>query len=310
MSGPVVEDPVVTEIPTTKTVDTEADDQPGEIIEDPYAVVSFVEEADDTQIDSQSGEVSEVAEEAEKPADEAGGLQAEEEQTDNVVKTEDPDTAESISQEREDAQTGKLTDDVSGPVVEDSVAADVEETIIEGPADESQTIVDRIKKVFSGIFRIVSKADNSTEKVVETPDDKIQTAVFYDNKSYRTKKTAVIISVFIVIAALILLSVASIERRSARKSLAQIRKASDSIKQMHEETLIAREQITRSQIEGREMVIDALSLTRSGLELERVNAGEIEVKRIITVFINDIDERISKIKGDIVLLRNKLKQTN
>jgi hypothetical protein len=71
-----------------------------------------------------------------------------------------------------------------------------------------------------------------------------------------------------------------------------------------------REQVAYSQIESREVVIDALSLTRNGLELERANSDEIEVKRIIGVFINDIDERITKIKGNITLLRNKLKKTD
>jgi hypothetical protein len=113
-----------------------------------------------------------------------------------------------------------------------------------------------------------------------------------------------------VIAAVILLIVASIERRSAKKALVQISKVAESVKQMQEETLKGREQVTHSQIESGELVIDALSLTRNGLELERANSDEVEVKRIIGVFINDIDVRITKIKGNIVLLKNKLKEAD
>jgi hypothetical protein len=79
---------------------------------------------------------------------------------------------------------------------------------------------------------------------------------------------------------------------------------------MQGEALKERKQIAHSQIESKELVVDALSLTRNGLELERANSDEIEVKRIIGVFINDIDERITKIKGNIELLRNKLKEAN
>jgi len=79
---------------------------------------------------------------------------------------------------------------------------------------------------------------------------------------------------------------------------------------MQGEALKERMQIAHSQIESKELVVDALSLTRNGLELERANSNEIEVKRIIGVFINDIDERITKIKGNIELLRNKLKEAN
>ena len=153
-------------------------------------------------------------------------------------------------------------------------------------------------------------AVSPTEANVEGSDNEIQTAVYSDIKPYLTKKTGIIISVFIMIAAVILLIVASIERRSAKKALVQFSKVAESIKQMQEETLKDREQVTHSQIESRELVIDTLSLTRNGLELELANTDEVEVKRIIGVFINDIDERITKIKGDIALLRNKLKETD
>ena len=148
------------------------------------------------------------------------------------------------------------------------------------------------------------------ETDVEDIDDEVQTAVYNESKPPRTKKTGIIISVFIVIAAVILLLVASVERRSAKEALVQVSKVAESIKQMRGETLKDREQVIHSQIEGRELVIDALSLTRNGLELERANSDEVEVKRIIGVFISDIDERITKIKGNIDLLRNKLKETD
>ena len=153
--------------------------------------------------------------------------------------------------------------------------------------------------------QMVSQVETNVED-----EDEIQTAAFSENKPHRTKKTGRIISVFIVIAAVILLLVASVERRSAKEDLVQVSKLAESIKQMRGETLKDREQVIHSQIEGRELVIDALSLTRNGLELERANSDEVEVKRIIGVFISDIDERITKIKGNIMLLRNKLKETD
>jgi hypothetical protein len=332
VSESVVEDSVAVESSTEKIDDNGTNDRPEDVnealIEDADTLGNRIEKADDTQTDSQAGEVIEVAAETERPAVEAESLQTEDEQAGIVVDAEDSDSAEILSQKTEDAQTGKLTDDVSESVVEDSVAA------------ESQTVVDRIKKLFSGIFRIGSKTDDSAEEGIESPetvanhagktddtrtdnqavfpteanvegsDNEIQTAVYSDIKPYLTKKTGIIISVFIIIAAVILLIVASIERRSAKKALVQFSKVAESIKQMQEETLKDREQVTHSQIESRELVIDTLSLTRNGLELERANTDEVEVKRIIGVFINDIDERITKIKGDIALLRNKLKETD
>ena len=359
VSDSVVENTVAVESPTEKIDDTGTDDRPEDVnealIEDPDTIESRIEKADDTQTDSQiqAGEVIEVTAETERPAEEAESLQAEDEQTGIVVDAEDTESAESVSPETEDTQTDKLADDVSESVIEDSVAAesstekiddttrtdDQSEDVIETAA-ESQTVVDRIKKFFSGIFRIGSKIDDSaeegiessetvadhagktddartdnqavfpTEANVEGSDNEIKSSVYSDIKPYLTKKTGIIISVSIMIAAVILLIVASIERRSAKKSLVQFSKVAESIKQMQEETLKDREQVTQSQIESRELIIDTLSLTRNGLELERANTDEVEVKRIIGVFINDIDERITKIKADIALLKNKLKETD
>ena len=131
-------------------------------------------------------------------------------------------------------------------------------------------------------------------------------AVFSENKPHRTKKSGRIISIFIVIAAVILLLVASVERRYAKDAFVQINKLAESVKLVQEETLNARAEVASFQIESSELVIDALLLTRNGLELERANSDEEEVKRIIGVFIGDIDERITKIKNKIVLLRNEL----
>jgi len=167
-------------------------------------------------------------------------------------------------------------------------------------------------KVLQGkqkIFKLMYRAD-ADEAVVGSRADEIQTASYSDSRRSRTKKTGIIISVLIMAAAVILLIVASIERRSAKSDLVQISKVAESIKQMQGEALKERMQIAHSQIESKELVVDALSLTRNGLELERANSDEIEVKRIIGVFINDIDERITKIKGNIELLRNKLKEAN
>lgn len=338
VSESVVEDSVAVESSTEKIDDTGTDDRPEDVnealIEDADTIESRIEKADDTQTDSQAGEVIEVAAETERPAEEAESLQTEDEQAGIVVDAEDSVAAKSPTEKIGDTRT----DDQPEDVIE--VAADAEETDIGDTAAESQTVVDRIKKLFSGIFRIGSKTDDSAEEGIESPetvanhagktddtrtdnqavfpteanvegsDNEIQTAVYSDIKPYLTKKTGIIISVFIIIAAVILLIVASIERRSAKKALVQFSKVAESIKQMQEETLKDREQVTHSQIESRELVIDTLSLTRNGLELERANTDEVEVKRIIGVFINDIDERITKIKGDIALLRNKLKETD
>ncbi len=357
VSDSVVENSVAAESPTEKIDDTETGDRPEDVnealIEDPDTIESRIEKADDTQTDSQSqaGDVIDVTAEAERPAEEAESLQAEDEQTGFVVDAEDTESAESLSLKTEDTQTDKLADDVSESVVEDPVAAesstekiddtrtDVQSEDVIETAAEGQTVVDRIKKFFSGIFRIGSKTDDSAEDGIESSetvanhagkaddartdnqavfptkanvegsDNEIQSSVYSDIKPYLTKKTGIIISVSIMIAAVILLIVASIERRSAKKSLVQFSKVAESIKQMQEQTLKDREQVTQSQIESRELIIDTLSLTRNGLELERANTDEVEVKRIIGVFINDIDERITKIKADIALLKNKLKET-
>ena len=192
VSESVVEDSVAAESSTEKIDDTGTDDRPEEVnealIEDPDTIESRIEKADDTQTDSQPGEVIEVAAETERPAEEAESLQAEDEQAGIVVDAEDTDSAESLSQETEDTQTGKLTDDVSESVVEDSVAAEsptekIDDTTrtddqhevteledISDTAAESQTVVDRIKKLFSGIFRIGSKADDSAEEGIESPE--------------------------------------------------------------------------------------------------------------------------------------------
>jgi hypothetical protein len=427
VSESFVEDSVTDENLTEKIDDTRTDGQPEDVketsVEDPDTIESCIEKADDIQTVSQSDEaILEVAAETERLVEDVESLQTDDKQTGLIVETEDSDAAESPSQDTEDAKADKSVDDVSESVVEDSVTventtekiddtktdgqpedvnetsiddpdtiensiekaddtqtdnqagevidadADVEETVIGDSAAENQTVVDRIKKFFSGIFRIDSKVDDSTQEGIESQveaegftegtdgihadkqvdadediespetvathtgkaddirtdnqevsaagdnfevsDDEILTAVYSDKKTYRTKKSGIIISVFIVIAAVILLIVASIERRSAKKALVQISKVAESVKQMQEETLKGREQVTHSQIESGELVIDALSLTRNGLELERANSDEVEVKRIIGVFINDIDVRITKIKGNIVLLKNKLKEAD
>ncbi len=101
--------------------------------------------------------------------------------------------------------------------------------------------------------------------------------------------------------------VGSIERRSAKKALVEASKVADAIRQMRDESVREKEQIIHSQIEGRELVIDALLLTRNGLELELTNTDEEEVKKIIGVLLNDIDEREEKLKSEMMALRNNLK---
>ena len=182
-----------------------------------------------------------------------------------------------------------------------------DEEVVE--SDEASTsyseIADDVRTDKQDVAAVETNVEDEDE---DESEDEIQTADFSENKPHRTKKTGRIISVFIVIAAVILLLVASVERRSAKGELVQINKLAKSIKQVQKETLNARAEVASSQIESSKLVIDALLLTRNGLELERANSDEVEVKRIIGVFISDIDERITKIKDKIVLLRNELQE--
>ena len=205
--------------------------------------------------------------------------------------TEDPEPVEDFAEKAD----GALNDgQVDGAEEEDVESSDV---TIDHTAETDGTQTDNQETL-------------ETETDVEDIDDEVQTAVYNESKPPRTKETGIIISVFIVIAAVILLLVASVERRSAKEALVEVSKVAESIKQMRGETLKDREQVIHSQIEGRELVINALSLTRNGLELERANSDEVEAKRIIGIFISDIDERIAKIKGNIVLLKSKLKEAD
>ena len=211
-------------------------------------------------------------------------------QEEKVVETvaEDPESVEYLTESADDT-------------LADKQVGDADEGVDEGP----DSVANHTRKADD--TQIDSQEVSTTETSV---DDEIQAAVYSESKPGRTKKTGIIISVFIVIAAVILLLVASVERRSAKEALVQVSKVAESIKRVQGETLKSREQVTHSQIESSELVIDALLLTRNGLELERANSDEVEVKRIIGVFISDIDERITKIKDNIVLLRNKLEEAD
>ena len=311
------------------------DEQTGVIVEaeDPDTVESPSPEAEDIQTDDQVDEVIDTEAEVVKLDDESESLPAENGQASVTVEEEDLGISEALSHVAE-ATDDNITDDHA----DEAIAATAEETVVEDSSN-IKTFVDHIKKILSGLSSIGSKSDDSSEEGVEnhaeaesltgeaediqtdvqgeadeavvgSRADEIQTASYSDSRRSRTKKTGIIISVLIMAAAVILLIVASIERRSAKSDLVQISKVAESIKQMQGEALKERKQIAHSQIESKELVVDALSLTRNGLELERANSDEIEVKRIIGVFINDIDERITKIKGNIELLRNKLKEAN
>ena len=311
------------------------DEQTGVIVEaeDPDTVESPSPEAEDIQTDDQVDEVIDTEAEVDKLDEEAESLPAEDGQAGVTVEEEDLGISEALSHGAE-ATDDTIMDDHADEAIE----ATAEETVVEDYS-KIKIFVDRIKKILSGLSSIGSKSDDSSEEGVEnhaeaeshtgeaediqtdvqgeadeavvgSRADEIQTASYSDSKRSRTKKTGIIISVLIMAAAVILLIVASIERRSAKSDLVQISKVAESIKQMQGEALKERMQIAHSQIESKELVVDALSLTRNGLELERANSDEIEVKRIIGVFINDIDERITKIKGNIMLLRNKLKETD
>ena len=200
--------------------------------------------------------------------------------------------------------------EVTGDIHTDEMEGGIVKTDIEDPEPVEDLTEEVDHAVESDGTQTDDQVVSTAETTVENIDDEVLTTVYNESKPARTKKTGIIISVFIVIAAVILLLVASVERRSAKKALVQVNKVAESIKQMRGETLEEREQVTLSQIEGRELVIDALLLTRNGLELERANSDEVEVKRIIGVFISDIDERVTKIKSNIALLRNKLKEAD
>ncbi len=227
VSESFVEDSVTDENLTEKIDDTRTDGQPEDVketsVEDPDTIESCIEKADDIQTGSQSDEaILEVAAETERLVEDVESLQTDDKQTGLIVETEDSDAAESPSQDTEDAKADKSVDDVSESVVEDSVTventtekiddtktdgqpedvnetsiddpdtiedriekaddtqtdnqagevidadADVEETVIGDSAAENQTVVDRIKKFFSGIFRIDSKVDDSTQEGIES----------------------------------------------------------------------------------------------------------------------------------------------
>jgi hypothetical protein len=235
----------------------------------------------------------------------------------SIVRKSYGSTEEGIENHAETESLTEGTDDIHTDVQEEKAVG----TVAEDPLTDKQVgdADEGVDEDLDAIESSVEKPDDTqidnqvvyaSEANIEGTDDEIQPAVYRDNKRSRTTKTGIIISVFIVTAAVILLIIASIERRSAKSALVQTNKVAESIKQMQGEALKNREQITHSQIESSELVIDSLLLTRNGLELERANSDEVEVKRIIDVFISDIDERITKIKGNIVLLRNKLKEAN
>jgi hypothetical protein len=335
---------------TEEIDDSKTDDQPGEVDEgpdtDPDTVDSSVEKADDTPTDNQVGEATKsIAEEiVVEDSSESKSIVARikkllssesktvvvrikkflsgrfrigrksddstEEETENHVGTgglteeaddeQEEEVVEAFSETPEPIEG--VTEEVDDTLIDERVDVADEEVVESTEANTNSTeIVDDIRTD----KQVVSQEETNVED-----EDEIQTAAFSENKPHRTKKTGRIISVFIVIAAVILLLVASVERRSAKEDLVQVSKLAESIKQMRGETLKDREQVIHSQIEGRELVIDALSLTRNSLELERANSDEVEVKRIIGVFISDIDERITKIKDNIMLLKNKLKESD
>ncbi|MGR3293468.1 MAG: hypothetical protein ACUZ9M_05545, partial [Candidatus Scalindua sp.] len=284
VSGSVVEDTVDAGNLTEEIDDTKTDDQSGDVNEEPDTKESSMEKADDTDTlkDNQAGEVTEeeavgksildrikkllsgesktvvdrvkkflsrVSQIGSKAGDSTEkGIEnhaetemltkgTDDAQDGNVVKTviENPEPVENFTESADDTLTDKQVGDADEEVVgcPDSVANDTRK------ADDTQ---------------IDSQVVFASEANVEGSDDEIQTAVFSDNKRHRTKKAGIIISVFIVTAAVILLIVASIERRSAKSALVQISKVAESIKQMQWEILKEREQVTRSQIESKELV--------------------------------------------------------
>lgn len=176
------------------------------------------------------------------------------------------------------------TDDIQ--IDEQAVDGAEEEEEVGGPVAESPTAISFYKKFFSGVF--------STDKI----------------GMFRAYWIGIFVSVVMMIVAIILLKYAAVERKSAREALARANITVESIKRKQDDSLKARKEIINTQIQGREQMIDALLLTRHGLELEQVKADEEEVKEIIGVFMDDIDARIAKIKDEITVLKNKLEKSD
>ncbi|MBT4731569.1 hypothetical protein HOB87_06340, partial [Candidatus Woesearchaeota archaeon] len=224
------------------------DEQTGVIVEaeDPDTVESPSPEAEDIQTDDQVDEVIDTEAEAEldKLDEEAESLPAEDGQAGVTVEEEDLGISETLSQGVE-----ATDDDITDDHADEAIAANAEEMVVED-SSKIKTFVDRIKKILSGLSSIGSKSDDSSEEGVEnhaeaesltgeaediqtdvqgkadeavvgSRADEIQTASYSDSKRSRTKKTGIIISVLIMAAAVILLIVASIERRSAKSDLVQ-----------------------------------------------------------------------------------------
>jgi hypothetical protein len=340
MPESVVKDAVDVAKPTEEIGDLQADkqaDEPTVIDTENSDTEILTESTEATEAEGQVAEVTEATEGVETRAEVVEGSRSEDEQKDVIVETEGLDIEESLIQE----QAAELTDDMPESVVDNVVdvekpTEEIDDLQTDKQADilvetENTGIADSViqeadeltEDVTESVIESAVEAESSTEKADDAIEDdqageitETTEAIAAEDSSgsksivARIKKAGIIISVFIVFAAVILLLVASVERKSAKKTLVQVNKVAASIKQMREETLEEREQVTLSQIEGRELIIDALLLTRNGLELERANTEEVEVKRIIGIFINDIDERVTKIKGNIALLRNKLKEAD
>lgn len=154
------------------------------------------------------------------------------------------------------------------------------------------------------------KADKDTKAYLKESAAEGQTSVDRHKMSSHINKTGILITAIMMAVAIILLLLATIERKSAKEALIKANKAVEAIEHLQKESLKAGGQIIQTQIQGRDLIIDALSLTRNSLELERANTDDTEVKRIIGVLINDIEERIAKINDENDLLRNKLKEAD
>lgn len=272
----------------------QADTTSGEIIEDNDSIVSFTVKEDNAETGVQSESVSKVVDAG---ADEIVSYseKAENSQTDKPECIDQEDVVigvvgnnENHTSHTHDTQTCKQTDDSV------STSGNENEDGVENLSDNKSDI----------------QEDEEIETDIEDAIDEVQLDISHYKSPAFTKKTGIFIPVILLIAAVVLLLIASIERRSAKKTIIEANKVADVIKQMLEDSLKEREQIIHSQIEGRELVIDALLLTRNGLELELTNTDEKEVKKIIGVFINDIDGRTKKIKSEIKSLRNNLKRTD
>ncbi len=333
-----VEIPEVSDSLTKKAEDTQTKDQTGDAtvvaIEDTAGAESLKEKTDNIQsgdqVEDLAGAVSENTDDIENLKESAGDIKSDDQTGEIVVvdDTEDPKTSDQADDTTDaviegTADTEILTEKADGiqPDDQSGIAADANPENLTEETDDTQG-----GKSTAGSISTFLESEDDVEGFTEKADDiqadkdteadskesaaKGQTAVDRHKMFSLINKTGILITAIMMAVAIILLLLTTFERKSAKEALFKANKAAEAIEHLQKDSLKAREQIIQTQIQGRDLIIDALSLTRNSLELERADTDDTEVKRIIGVFINDIDKRIAKINDENALLRNKLKEAD